>query len=247
MPFHDFRSTPLAQQRLPWIMNKLANAQAEDPEIQEILQAKNSIHFTKVNLSMTDKPVLCDVSMGNPRPWVPKEFRRAAFLSLHELSHPGINATRKLVVSRFIWPKINVDVRQWTKECLACQQAKIHRHTATPLGRFDIDLVGPLPPSNGFTYLLTCIDRFTRWPEAIPISDISASAVANKPFCRVRWPDLAYHLQITTDRGAQFTSQLCLELTRLLGTKHIPHDSLSTHRQWDNRAISSSIENLSQG
>uniref|UniRef100_A0AAV2KH15 Reverse transcriptase RNase H-like domain-containing protein n=1 Tax=Knipowitschia caucasica TaxID=637954 RepID=A0AAV2KH15_KNICA len=57
----------------------------------------------------------------------------------------------------------------------ASGRAKVHRHTKAPLEpfvvperRFDhvnIDLVGPLPPSRGFTYLLTMVDRTTRWPE----------------------------------------------------------------------------------
>ena len=34
------------------------------------------------------KPVLCDVSTGNRRPFEPEEFRRAIFDSLYGLSHP---------------------------------------------------------------------------------------------------------------------------------------------------------------
>ena len=41
-----------------------------------------------------------------------------------------------------------------------------------------IDIVGPVPLSDGFLYLLTCIDGFTRWTDAISMRDIHAKPVA---------------------------------------------------------------------
>ena len=115
--------------------------------------------------------IVCDVTTGAPRPFIPKQFRRKVFDSLYSLSHPGIRATQKLVTDRYVWPNINSDVRKWARSCLSCRSSKIQRHTksppstfATPDARFNqvhIDIVGPLPSSNGFSYILTCIDCFT--------------------------------------------------------------------------------------
>ena len=89
--------------------------------------------------------------------------------------------------------------------------------------RFDhihLDIVGPLPPPNGFTYLLTCVDHFTRWPEVIPIADITAETVANTFVAN--WDErFGVPSIITTDRDGQFQSHLWEQLVQLVETKRI--------------------------
>ncbi|UYV67906.1 hypothetical protein LAZ67_5002464 [Cordylochernes scorpioides] len=41
-----------------------------------------------------------------------------------------------------------------------------------------IDLIGPLPPSNGNIYCLTCIDRYISWMEVVPLPDMKSETVA---------------------------------------------------------------------
>ena len=122
------------------------------------------------------------------------------------------------------------DIRDWTKTCTACQKSKVYRHTVTPTGafslpnsRFDtvhIDLVGPLPPARGCRYLLTCVDRFSRWPEAIPITDTVASTVAGA-FVSHWIARFGVPLTVTADRGAQFESQLLTSLLKFLSSTRI--------------------------
>ncbi|XP_023245119.1 uncharacterized protein LOC111642839 [Copidosoma floridanum] len=72
----------------------------------------------------------------------------------------------------------------------------------------------------GYSYILTMIDRFSRWPEAVPLKDISAITVARAFFdnwiARFGTP-----CTLTTDQGPQFESQVFKALLNLLGVRRI--------------------------
>ncbi|XP_065055321.1 uncharacterized protein LOC135683865 [Rhopilema esculentum] len=122
-------------------------------------------------------------------------------------------------------------------------KSKITHHTKTRLGTFatsdarfahvHIDIVGPLPPSRGNKYLLTCVDGFTHWPEAIPLADITADTVA-RLFVTHWISQFGVPTTITTDRGTQFQSDVFHSLTLLLGIKRI---STTAYHPCHNRMV----------
>ena len=112
-----------------------------------------------------------------------------SFLSMdHGLLHPGVRASWRLLLSKFVWPGLSKDVGLWARSCLRCQQSKIQSHVKSPVPSIEVsgrrfshvhlDLVGLLPASQGFSYLLTMIDRTFRWPEAVPLSSITFESCA---------------------------------------------------------------------
>ena len=212
----------------------LVTAQAADEQLDQLLKIPES---TPLKLALIGG-MYSDTSTNKPRPYIPSPLRRVIFDNLHRLYHPGLKQTQLMIGERFIWPGMKKDVAQWARECVECQRAKVTRHNqatvqAIPndVDKFStvhIDLVGPLPPNKGCRYLLTMIDRFTRWPEVIPISDMSAETVANAFLlhwvARYGVPDT-----IVTDRGAHFESILFNKLLNTLVCKR--HHTTAYHPQ----------------
>lgn len=209
----------------------IAKAQEEDEELKEYLRSNSSsLQLKKLNLENGDTTLYCDISGSDVRPYIPLSLRRRIFNTVHNLAHPGSKPTRKLLSRKFVWPSMRKDVTEWVRTCLPCQRNKILRHVKTipekiaiPDERFrhiHMDIIGPLPLSKNCKYCLTIIDRYTRWPEAIPIAETSTDTIVNVFYstwiARFGAPSV-----ITTDRGSQFESQLFKTLTDMIGANRI--------------------------
>lgn len=210
--------------QVPDDLAALAVAQKLDPTVQE-LKSNPRLNLKLLKVPGIENPVLCETSTTSARPYVPPDFREQIFQRLHGLSHPGTRVSRKLIAQRYFWPSMNKDVGEWAKSCIPCQRSKVIRHTQTPLGTFQhsgrfqhvhIDIVGPLPNSEGMRYCLTMIDRATRWPEAVPIAEMTASTVAEAFYAN--WVSrFGAPVRLTTDQGRQFEAEIFRRLTALLG------------------------------
>jgi ribonuclease HI len=119
----------------------------------------------------------------------------------------------------FYWLIALQDATEMVKSCKACQlhAKQIHTHTPAqalqmippswPFAVWGVDILGPFPRAvGGYRFLFVAIDKFTKWPEATPVVNITQGAVVaflRSIVCRFGVPS-----HIITDNGTQFTSRL---------------------------------------
>ena len=163
---------------------------------------------------------------------IPPRFRDDIMRYFHQ-SYGGLHqAARRIykTMSEYVsWFGMLADVKQFVSHCKTCKLAKTNpvKHagylqTFTAKEPFDmvaIDLVGPLPTTRrGNRYILTGIDRFSRFVRLIPLQTITGENVAVE--FRANW--ILKHgvpRQILSDRGSQFTGYIFRILCNLFGIK----------------------------
>ena len=125
------------------------------------------------------------------------------------------------------------EITNYVKTCHGCQEAKPSKvippnfgHFSVPDQRFShchIDVVGPLPESEGYRYLLTVQDRTTRLLSALPIKEPSAKE-CSQAFLLHHVAMYGIPSACTSDQGKHFVSSLFQEMQAGLGIEihHTP-------------------------
>lgn len=220
---------------------KLIELQKSDPSLKTCFQhaeteepLQNGTVRFYINNSILYREFSKDLSTKH-QIVVPKELRSSVLTIAHDQilsGHCGRRRTLLRILSKFFWPKVSLDVKNYLKTCDICQKTtpkgRIHPVPLAPMPliskpfeRIAIDLVGPIsPPSEeNHTYILTCIDLATRFPEAIALKSITSIDIAEAlmtVFARLGFPN-----QILSDNGSQFNSDLTKQFHALCGIKGI--------------------------
>ena len=134
---------------------------------------------------------------------------RSRVLKLMHNGHPGIERMKAIARSYVYWPLIDSDIAEMVKSYKACASAaKTQPHNApipwpkcsAPWQRVHMDFAGPI---DGLYFLLV-IDAYSKWPEIISATRITAKATVEmlRGLCsRFGMPNT-----IVSDNGRQFTS-----------------------------------------
>lgn len=156
---------------------------------------------------------------------------RQEFLSVIHTGMSGGHLARRrtaaAIQARAYWPTWSSDLDAYLRSCVPCaryHRGVIPRHaTLQPslVGenweRVSVDITGPHPlSSRANKYILTLVDHFSKWAEAIPLRNHTAPVVARALVAHV-FSRFGAPRQILTDRGSEFESELFSQLMTWMG------------------------------
>ena len=161
---------------------------------------------------------------------LPRKYRQLVLEQSHDSTlsgHCGVSRTLQKLKKRFFFPKMRNFVKDWVKTCAICQtrktpnklpKAPLQTYTVgCPFERIVVDLTGKYSESDsGNQWVVTFQDVFTKYTVAVPIKNATALEVSqaflNHWICMFSVP-----LEIHSDKGSQFESELFNGVINLLG------------------------------
>lgn len=108
--------------------------QKADVELSR-LKSDNAI-LLSFEVQLGGVKVLCDMPIGQLRLFILKPLRRKILYIMHNIFHPGIKATFKLVSERFVRLNMNPCIRSWIKASMKYLNVKSYSHTSSAVDFF---------------------------------------------------------------------------------------------------------------
>ena len=157
---------------------------------------------------------------------IPKQLLNEVLRNLHgEFGrHPGISKTIIAYREKYYFPKMAQLIREWVMSCEQCiRESRIDRtltrpplqnpneHITAPEDAMQIDLVPELPPSGGYTNIVTAMDVFSRYLFAYPTSNQDAKTIA-KVLINIITKHAYLPTTLISDKGTPFMSQVIKEV-----------------------------------
>ncbi|XP_073701959.1 matrix-remodeling-associated protein 5 [Garra rufa] len=163
--------------------------------------------------------------------YVPVNLRSRVLSEVHATpssGHPGMEATIQLLRNRFWWPNLRADTITHVKNCIICNTSKSSHQLPAgllqplpipqrPWSHIAVDFVTDLPPSQGYTTILSVVDRFSKSCRFIPLPKLPTAMETAEALCNSLFRFYGLPEDIVSDRGPQFSSRLWTSFFRLLG------------------------------
>lgn len=211
---------------------ELHQAQQNDLDTRRIMEniKRHKQYFIHNNLLMrrSEPPV----------PFVPKSKLRATILQIyHDTAangaHFGRDRTIYKIKTRYFWPSMYKDIKNYVKSCIPCAQSNPNRKKCfgtlrpikPPEGVWQLvsmDFHGPISPtsSRGNKYIIALTDILSKFVITKAVRDNSAQTVV-----RFLKEDVISKFGtprcVLTDNGTHFTSAVTNELLKKIGTTHL--------------------------
>ena len=220
------RETWISEQQTSEFVKRVISSIATQPRTADLHISIEGVWHKKADLSKS--------TFAKNRIIVPESLRAFVIGQHHNAElhgHQGRRRTTRMISERYYWPGMCEDISRWIRSCSACARRKTARPinagltevtlSNSPWETLGIDILGPLPVTeDGYRWILTIVDQFTRWPIAIPLRGRSSAEIA-----RALHDHLITHhgppKTVLSDRGRELISKSIQQLCATWGIRRV--------------------------
>ena len=181
------RISSLESEEASFLVNdsEISNAQCFDTEVKSMINAINkkfnhkpesvSLETWRLRNDLIVENNILKTSSG--KMFVPYKMRLKVLTIGHKIHH-GINQTIERLKSKFFWPNLRTEVKNFIENCRTCAlvRPKFLPSSSTPIvtkAPMEVvacDFIGPLPSDNNCKYAFVMIDAYSREPSSFPVA-----------------------------------------------------------------------------